>query len=82
VHPSNYHVRLPTIELPTYSGNVCKWLHFRDTFDALINQNDRLTNVQKFHYLISSLKDEAKELIANLPITHDNFVVAWELVTQ
>ena len=41
-----------------------------------------LSNVQKFHYLISSLKGEAKHLISNLQITNDNFMVAWDLVTQ
>ena len=38
--------------------------------------------MERFHYLISSLKGEAKHLISNLQITHDNFVVAWDLVTQ
>jgi hypothetical protein len=41
-----------------------------------------LSNVQKSHYIIASLKDEAKDLIRNLPITHDNFLVAWQLVTE
>ena len=38
--------------------------------------------MQRLHYLISSLKGEAKALISNLPITHDNFSVAWDLVTH
>jgi hypothetical protein len=38
--------------------------------------------VQKFHYLIASLKNEAKALIINLQITNENFTVAWKLVTQ
>jgi hypothetical protein len=37
---------------------------------------------KKIRYLISSLKDEAKQLIMNLPVTLDNFTVAWNLVTQ
>jgi hypothetical protein len=36
--------------------------------------------VQKFHYLIASLKDEAKDLISNLQITNENFLVAWQVV--
>jgi hypothetical protein len=75
-------IKLPAIDLPTYDGNPCKWLHYRDTFEALIVNNKSLLNVQKFHYLTSSLKGEAKTLIVNLQITNHNFAVAWELVTQ
>ena len=54
----------------------------RDKFEALIVNNTTLSNVQKFHCLIASLKNEAKELISNLQITNENFLVAWQLVTQ
>jgi hypothetical protein len=75
-------VKLPSIQLPSFNGTTSNWLHFRDTFDSLIIKNQMLSHVQKLHYLIASLKGEAKNLIANLPITHDNFQVAWALVTQ
>jgi diphosphomevalonate decarboxylase len=38
--------------------------------------------VRKFHYFIASLNNEAKDLISNLQITNENFLVAWQLVTQ
>jgi len=44
--------------------------------------NITLSNVQRFHYLIASLKNEAKDLISNFQITNENFLVAWQLVTQ
>ena len=81
-HIISTHIRLPTIALPTFEGDTCSWLHFRDTFVALIVNNTTLSNVQKFHYLIASLKNEAKDLITNLQITNENFLVAWQLVTQ
>jgi len=65
-------VKLPTIQLPSYDGTITTWLHFRDTFDSLIIQNKMLLNVQKFQYLLFSLKGEARQLIANLQISHDN----------
>jgi len=82
IHASNSYVKLPSIQLPSYDSTVSTWLHFRDTFDSLIVKNNTLSNVQKFHYLISSLKGEAKHLISNLQMKYDNFVVAWNLVTQ
>jgi len=83
VHSNNSsHIRLPTIALPTFASDTCSWLHFRDTFEALVVNNTFLCNVQRFHYHIAPLKNEAKDLISNLHITNENFLVAWQLVTQ
>jgi len=68
--------------LPTFEGDTCSWLHYRDTFEALVFNNTSLSNVQKFHYLIASLKYEDKDLISKLQITDENVLVAWQLVTQ
>jgi len=68
--------------LPTFEGDTCSWLHFRDTFEALIVNNTTLSNVQKFHYLIAAIKNEAKDLISNFQITNENILFAWKLVTQ
>jgi len=35
-HVSKSHVKLPSIQLPSYDGTISTWLHFRDTFDSLI----------------------------------------------
>jgi len=48
----------------------------------LIVNNKTLSYVQKFHYLIASLKNEAKDLKSNLQITNEKFLVAGQLVTQ
>jgi len=48
----------------------------------LIVNNTTLSNVQKFQYLIASPKNEAKDLVNNLQITNEKFLVAWQLVTQ
>jgi len=81
-HVSSTHIKLPVIALPTFEGDTCNRLHFRDTFEALIVNNKTLSNVHKFHYLIASLQNEAKDLISNLQITNEKFLVAWQLVTQ
>ena len=60
-HSSNTHIKLPTIALPSFSGDHCLWLDFRDTFDSLIVQNSVLTDVQRLHYLLAALKGEAKD---------------------
>ena len=63
------------MSLLTFSGNVCDWPHFRDTFQTLIVDNAYLSNVQRLHYLISSLRDEAQALIQNLLVMNANFTI-------
>lgn len=47
----NQSIKLPQIQLPKFSGSYDNWLEFRDTFDSLINGNNAITPIQKFHYL-------------------------------
>ena len=81
-HVSSAHIKLPVIALSNFECDECSWLHYRDTFEALIVNNTALYNVKKFHYLIASLQNEGKYLISNLQITNENSLVAWQLVTQ
>jgi hypothetical protein len=64
--------KLPTMLLPTFEVDTCTWLHYRDHFEALVVNNKTLSNVQKFHYSTVSLQNEAKAVISNLQITHEN----------
>jgi len=75
------HIKLPTFALPTFEVDTCCRLQYRDTFEALIVNNTTLSMFQKFYYIFTSLKNEAKDLISNIQITNDNFLVAWQLVT-
>jgi hypothetical protein len=47
-------VKLPVINIPTFRGEFSKWLHFRDTIRALVIQNGKLSDVQRFHNLLSA----------------------------
>lgn len=76
------HVKLPTINIPTFSGAYESWLNFRDTYNSLIHENFSLSNVQKFHYLRSSLADEAAEQIHSLETTDANYEIAWAILKE
>lgn len=69
---------LPRISLPTFSGNYETWRSFRDLFTAIIRDNAGLSSVEKMHYLKTSLTGEASRLVVNLPVSGDNFEIAWE----
>lgn len=44
--------------------------------------NISLENIQRSHYLLSSLSREPHKLLYTLPVKHDNFEVAWHLLFQ
>ncbi|XP_011687010.1 PREDICTED: uncharacterized protein LOC105449455 [Wasmannia auropunctata] len=73
-------IRLPTIELPKFSGNFSDWLSFRDTFESLIHRNETIDPIQKFHYLKASLEGSAAQIIKSLEISAVNYAVAWSAI--
>lgn len=70
-------IKLPPINLPTFSGQYKDWNSFSNLFKTLIVTNDHLSKCQKFHYLKSSLTGEAEEFIKNYNITDENYNEAW-----
>jgi hypothetical protein len=72
--------KLPPINLPSFEGNYIDWVNFKNTFDSMIHERNDLTNIQKFHYLKSSVKGEAQKLIVHLAITQDNYITAYNLL--
>lgn len=75
-------VRLPKIELIKFSGNYDEWLSFKDTFLSLIHDDQSLTDLQKFHYLKSSLVGEAAQVINAFQLTGANYSLAWSLLQK
>lgn len=70
-------VRLPQIELPKFDGRYTEWENFYDMFDSLIAKNASIPDVQKFHYLKTSLEGEARALLKNVTVTAANYETAW-----
>ncbi|XP_029673850.1 uncharacterized protein LOC115241992 [Formica exsecta] len=75
-------ILLPKIVIPKFNGNYEDWYPFYNTFESMIHANTRLTNSQRFHYLISSLEGDAAHVIESLEITPDNYVEALDLLKQ
>lgn len=71
----NSQVKLPRIELPTFNGKYEDWHAFFDMFNSLIHSKQEISNTQKFHYLRSSLKGDAAEIVSSLEISGTNY--AW-----
>ncbi|GFY02362.1 uncharacterized protein TNCV_3502441 [Trichonephila clavipes] len=59
---ANYNVKLPSINLPEFSGQYIDWLRFKSQFVSLIHDSACLSDSQKLYYLQSALKCHAKQL--------------------
>ncbi|XP_070508914.1 uncharacterized protein [Chironomus tepperi] len=73
-------VKLPEIKLPEFDGSFDKWLTFRDTYLSLVHTNSSFSNIDKFHYLKSSVKIEpaSQNILNNYQITDEIYESAWE----
>lgn len=74
---SNVHVRLPALTIQSFSGDYKDWTAFSDIFISTIHSNTNLSNAQKMQYLVSSLKDDALQLIRHFSVTNSNYEEAW-----
>lgn len=48
----NNTVKLPDISLPQFEGKTTEWPRFRDLFKALIVDNNNLSNINKYIYIL------------------------------
>lgn len=82
-HSNNYNaIKLPTISLPKFDGNYIDWLEFKDTFESMINNNNAIPPINKFHYLRSSLGGSASLVIKSIEFSARNYGTAWDLLCQ
>ncbi|XP_049868956.1 uncharacterized protein LOC126368838 [Pectinophora gossypiella] len=75
-------VKLPTIQLPKFSGSYENWLEFRDTFSSLVHSNDGFDEISKFHYLRASLEGSAAVVIQSIEFSAINYSIAWKLLCE
>lgn len=75
-------VRLPRINLPTFSGFYEDWPTFQDLYTCLVHKKSTLTKVQKLYYLKNSVTGEADTLLRHIQITEANYDRAWALLQE
>ncbi|XP_036347063.1 uncharacterized protein LOC118756404, partial [Rhagoletis pomonella] len=73
-------IRLPKMDLPTFSGDSTDWVAFYDAFCSLVDTNTALSDGQKLHYLRSCLKGDALSIISGFKICDANYTEAWDLL--
>jgi len=75
-------VHMPQLPVPKFSGNCVDWPGYYDAFTRLIHQNERLDNIQRFHFLKESLPAGRDCDIRQIPLTAANYTVAWDTLIQ
>lgn len=73
-------VQLPKIQLPTFTGTYEAWPAFSDLFISLVHNNTNLSDVQKLHYLKTSVAAEAESLLKHIQVTSNNYTYAWDIL--
>ncbi|XP_055632441.1 uncharacterized protein LOC129772932 [Toxorhynchites rutilus septentrionalis] len=79
---SNFHLRLPQIDLPKFNGDFSRWISFRDTFSSMVHANADIPTVAKLQYLIQSLDGDAKKPFESVDIEADNYAVTWDALLK
>ena len=61
-------LKLPPASLSTFKGDYEQWSSFKNKFQTFIESRTELQNLEKYQYLLTSVKDEALRKIDNLEI--------------
>ena len=75
-------VKLPKLVVKTFSGDPLEWVTFKETFEATVDSNINLSDIEKFTYLQGFLIDAAGQCIKGFPLTGDNYEKAWLLLKE
>ena len=59
-------VKFPAKSIPTFSGNYEEFVSFKNRFTSMIDTKRNLTNLDKFDYLCSALKGDAKNKLSTI----------------
>ncbi|CAI6347553.1 unnamed protein product [Macrosiphum euphorbiae] len=74
-------VPLPKIQLPSFDGNLLEWRSFRDIYVSLVHDNTGIGDAERFHYLMSCLSGDALAVVKSIPLSANNYVLAWEALS-
>ncbi|KAK5984284.1 Integrase catalytic domain-containing protein [Trichostrongylus colubriformis] len=73
-------VQLPKLELPDFEGDMSSFPEFWELYNAAVHTNSALSPSTKFMHLKSKLKGKAKDLIASVRLSAENYQEAVDLL--
>ena len=78
--PQSRQVKLPAISLLTFDGSPLQWPTFWDLFKSSIHDRTDISAPAKFHYLISQLRGDAKNLLTGFEHSEGEYHEAVDLL--
>ncbi|KAF8769850.1 Protein P like protein [Argiope bruennichi] len=76
----SYTVKLPTIKLEPFNGDVELWQSFWEQFQSSIDNNPNLSVIDKHVFLRGYLQDEPKRLVDGISIIADTYEATKKLL--
>lgn len=70
-------LKIGSINMPTFGGNLEEWEAFRDLFEHLVHKSKRISTTVKFYQLRTHLKGAALDTIRGYQVTGTNYEAAW-----
>jgi len=70
-------IELAPINVSKFSGEYNELLVFQDIYIALIHNNPKIDNIQRFFHLLTSLSGEASQVNKYFETTAENYRIAW-----
>ena len=72
----------PKITLPRFDGEILRWQPFWQAFQAEIDSDGALANINKFNYLVGQLEPNVLITVAGLTPSNENYPVLVNLLTE
>lgn len=76
------HVSLPKLQLLKFKGDIESFPAFIDMFNSIVHKNSKLTPIDKFSYLISSLEGPPLKIVKCLPMRASNYEIAYNSLVK
>lgn len=76
------HIQLPKISIPHFDGDLLQWITFRDTYKSLVHDNSKLSDVEKYHYLLSAVSGSDGAVVLSISLSGSNYSVAWKALLE
>ncbi|KAI5708382.1 hypothetical protein M8J77_021503 [Diaphorina citri] len=81
-HHETPRVKLPTITVPVFDGNITDFPSWKSLFDELVHIPEHLSSIQKFSYLKTYLKGSALLSIDTIAFTSANYPLAYKTLVD
>ena len=75
-------LKLLKFVLQKFDGDILRRKLLGESFEAVAHKNERISNVEKFTYLLGYLEKAPLQAVGNFPLTNDTYIQAWELLKE